>query len=111
MATKTDRFQIDQYDDGQIYIKNETGEQMLHAELNGPMNVTVQIGPEGVVEVDKLYGPLVFWSIRVRPDVETCEWVVERNMGPTGDEWREYARIPGQLGSDGGEYNVELVRR
>jgi hypothetical protein len=30
---------------------------------------------------------------------ESCEWIIEREFGPQG-EWREVARIPGQLEED-----------
>lgn len=59
----------------------------------------VEIMGDETVEIDKMYGPLVFWGIRVTPRIDTCEWVVEREYGPEG-EWREVCRIPGQLESD-----------
>jgi hypothetical protein len=52
-----------------------------------------------IVEIDKLYGSTVFWSLRVSCDLAACEWVIERSMGPMGD-WKEWTRIPGQLDSD-----------
>jgi hypothetical protein len=60
----------------------------------------IEIGPDEVLTIDKMYGPLVFWDIRVRAESATCEWVVERLYGPGTDDWREVARIPGQLKSD-----------
>ena len=35
----------------------------------------------------------------VRCELATCEWVIERLMGPLG-EWKEWTRIPGQLDAD-----------
>lgn len=94
-----DRFEISQYDDGQIYV-TENGQQMLHAKIRGPHDVEVQVGGHGgAVAIDKLYGPLIFWPIRVTLDLDACEWVIERHYGPEG-EWLEAARIPGQLDSD-----------
>lgn len=92
------RFQIDQYDDGQIYV-SENGEPRLHACILDGRRVEVQIASHNDPEViiDKLYGPLVFAPIRVRLDVGSCEWIIERSDGPT---WREVARVPGQLDSD-----------
>lgn len=93
----SDRFEVSQHDN-QIYV-TEMGAQMLHAEVNGPMDTTVQIGYDGRVEIDKMYGPTIFWSVRVSCDLATCEWVIERCFGPEG-EWREVHRVPGQLDSD-----------
>lgn len=99
MGTQTKpRFDVQQHDDGQVYL-SENGAQMLHAQINGPMDVTVQVGHDGRVQIDKLYGPLVFWPIRVSMDFDSCEWVIERECGPEG-EWREWTRIPGQLDAD-----------
>lgn len=97
-APATPRFEMQQHADGQVYI-SENGEPRLHAKIRGRNDLEIQIGSDGVVEIDKLYGPLVFWSLRVSCDTETCEWVIERKMGPAG-EWREWTRIPGQLDSD-----------
>ena len=95
----TDRFDVQQHDDGQVYI-SEAGEQMHHAKINGPHDVEVQVGGHGgSVTIDKLYGPMVFWPIRITLDIDACEYVIERNMGPQG-EWTEWTRIPGQLEED-----------
>lgn len=64
-----------------------------------PSRPVVEVGCGETIEIDKMYGPLVFWSIRVTADRETVEWVVEREFGPEG-EWSEVTRIPGQLVSD-----------
>jgi hypothetical protein len=93
------RFELQQDEDGQIYV-SENGTPLLDAELHGEGRVTVQIGIDGCVEVDKLYGPLIFASVRVRPDFESCEWVIEREHGTVPGDWREVARVPGQLESD-----------
>lgn len=61
---------------------------------------TVEIGANETVTIEKMYGPLVFWNIRVAAAFATCEWVIERLYGPGNDDWREVARIPGQLESD-----------
>jgi hypothetical protein len=96
--TGPDRFELQQHADGQVYI-SKNGEQMLHAQIRNRREVEIQIGADGVVEIDKMYGPMVFWSLRVSCDLATCEWVIERLMGPLG-EWREWTRIPGQLEAD-----------
>jgi hypothetical protein len=92
------RFAVQQHEDGQVYI-TEGAAQMHHVQINGPQDVEVQVGTDGKVAIDKLYGPLIFWGIRVSCDVQTCEWVIEREMGPQG-EWKEWTRIPGQLDED-----------
>jgi hypothetical protein len=94
----THRFDVQQHADGQVYI-SEAGQQMHHVQIKGPNDVDVQIGADGKVTVDKLYGPMVFWPIRVSLDLDACEWVIEREYGPQG-EWREATRIPGQLEED-----------
>jgi hypothetical protein len=93
-----DRFKVDQFENGQIYV-TEKGEHRLHAQINGEHDVEIQVGVRARVMIDKLYGPLVFWPIRVSMDFDTCEWVIERQFGPEG-VWREAVRIPGQLDSD-----------
>jgi hypothetical protein len=97
-TTSRVRFEVQQHADGQVYV-SEGGVPMLHAQINGPHDVEVQVGVGGKVTIDKLYGPLVFWPIRVSMDTATCEYVIERECGPIG-EWREWCRIPGQLESD-----------
>jgi hypothetical protein len=92
------RFQIDQYKDGQLYV-SENGQPVLHAKINGPHDVDIQTGADGKVTIDKVYGPTVFWEIRISMDLSSCEYVIERSMGPLG-EWREWTRIPGQLDED-----------
>lgn len=92
-------FEMHQHAGRQIYITDSEGRQVLHAEVDGFMDTTVQIGHDGRVTIDKLYGPLVFWPIRISLDVEACEYVIERSMGPMG-EWKEWTRIPGQLKED-----------
>lgn len=94
----SDRFEIQQHADGQIYI-TEAGEQMHHVQINGPQDVEVQITGDGKVTIDKLYGPAIFWDVRVSCDLTSCEWVIERSMGPLG-EWKEWTRIPGQIDAD-----------
>jgi len=94
-----DRFTLQQREDGQIYV-SEGGRALLHAQLHGEHHVTVQVGIDACVEVVKLYGSLIFASVRVRPDFESCEWIVERACGPLPGDWREVARVPGQLEED-----------
>jgi hypothetical protein len=62
-------------------------------------HVRVNIGSSQTVEIDKMYGPLIFASVRVRADASTCEWVVERETINTGD-WYEVVRIPGQVDAE-----------
>lgn len=84
--------------DGQIYVADDDGNQLLHALVKGPRHVSIQVGTTNIVEIDKMYGPLVFVPIRIRMDFDECEWIVERSNG--GASWREVVRFPGQLPSD-----------
>jgi hypothetical protein len=94
----SERFAIQQHEDGQIYV-TENGVQMLHAEISGEHEAEIQIPSTGKITIDKLYGPTIFWDIRISCDINTVEWVIERSMGPRGT-WKEWCRIPGQLDED-----------
>jgi hypothetical protein len=59
----------------------------------------IEIGPDDVVIIDKLYGPTVFANLRVSLDLERCEWVIQRQWVKTG-EWIEWCRMPGQIGQE-----------
>jgi hypothetical protein len=58
---------------------------------------TIEIGSGQPVEIDKMYGPLIFANLRITADADSGDWIIERMCG---DEWNEYARIPGQLEED-----------
>lgn len=66
--------------------------------------IRINIGSDYNVEIDKLYGPLVAHLIRVRCEVATAEWVVER-QSLEGDNWIEMARWDCQLGFEDLEDN------
>lgn len=99
-------FRLEHYSGGQIYLVGESGEQLLHALIGEPRedhpvrrrDVEIQIGADDRVIVDKEYGPLIFWPVRVTPDFATGSWLIERQWGDVG--WREVARIPGQVAAD-----------
>ena len=107
----TNRFNISQYSDGQICI-NDNNKGLYHIQINGNDEAEVQLMSNQRITLDKLFGPLIFWPIRIVPDASTCEWIIEREFGNTGyhinsngikceeSEWREVARIPGQLDRD-----------
>lgn len=68
--------------------------------------VLVEIGPDESVVIDKMYGPMTFMNLRIRPDIARCEWVIERQtILPCPDPedpdtvqceiWVVWARIPG----------------
>lgn len=57
--------------------------------------------------VEKVFGPLIFADLRIRADVGTCSWIIERECGyeqtPEGDGpiiWKRWVQIPGQLDRD-----------
>jgi hypothetical protein len=96
------KLKLEQFSDGQIYISDEddnTGASLHAVMTDKPHQYTLQLSscPEPVIELDKLYGPLIFMPIRITLDIGKCEWVIERR---NGDNWGEVARIPGQLDSD-----------
>lgn len=78
------------------------GTSVLQGEVREKGKAEVHVSAGDTVTIDKMFGPLIFWSIRVTPDFGSCEWVVEREFGPHG-EWYEVVRIPGQLDSDFGD--------
>lgn len=93
-----DPYVVSVHKDGQIYVADDDGNQILHALVKGPQHVSIQVGTRNIVEIDKMYGPLVFMPIRVRMDFDECEWIIERLDG--GTDWREVARFPGQIPGD-----------
>lgn len=97
-AEEAEPFKVSVHKDGQIYISDHEGTPVLHALIKGPRHVSIQVGTTNIIEVDKMYGPLVFMPIRVRMDFDECEWIIERGNG--GASWREVARFPGQLPGD-----------
>lgn len=58
--------------------------------------VTLDIGADQPVILDKMYGPLIFANLRVTAEFKTCQWVIERKRIDSG-EWVEVARVDGQL--------------
>jgi hypothetical protein len=57
--------------------------------------LVVNVGADTWVEVDKLYGPQSSSSIRVKHDLESCQWVVEE-QNFNNNEWVERARFDAQ---------------
>jgi hypothetical protein len=94
------RLDITQTPGGQIYVQEHGGEGYLHAKFEDDGTVELQTGAYSRIVLNKLYGPMVFCRLRITCDIDTCEWVVERQMGSSVGEWKEWARIPGQLESD-----------
>lgn len=60
---------------------------------------TINVSVRETVQINKEYGPLIFASIRVTADFDSCMWVIERQAIATG-EWIEWTRIPGQIVDD-----------
>ncbi len=58
------------------------------------------------VVLQKMFGPTIFADVRIRVEIKTCEWVVEREhtrQKESGEDecyWKEWIRIPGQLPDD-----------
>jgi hypothetical protein len=94
-----DRFTFQQSPDGQVYIEDtESRGGGLHANLHDPRAPVLQVGSHHTTVIDKLYGPLVGFPIRITIDANAGDWVIEREA--RGEEWVEAARVPLQLESD-----------
>lgn len=59
----------------------------------------IHIGGDQAIVLEKMFGPLIFWSLRITADIKSGEWIIERQIGPEGT-WCEWARVPGQLDTD-----------
>jgi hypothetical protein len=81
-----------------VYIHDREGDALLHLQVKDRHKARIDVTTEGVIEINKEYGPLAYMPIRVSLDYGRCEWVIER--ADQGNEWREVMRIPGQLKSD-----------
>lgn len=57
--------------------------------------IPIEVGYQSVV-INKMFGPLIFSSLRITADPKTNTWVVEREIIKTGD-WVEWVSIPGQI--------------
>lgn len=91
-------FRIQQFNDGQVFIHDTENNPLLHAKIKGPHHAEIQVHTEAIIEINKLYGPLIFMPIRVRLDFDACEWIIER--GDMDNEWHEVGRFPGQIPGD-----------
>lgn len=58
----------------------------------------IQFGHMPII-LQKMFGPTVFCDLRIRPELESCDWVIERKNVATS-EWSEVIRIPGQIESE-----------
>lgn len=70
----------------------------IETEMREEEEKVVETGMSPVV-VRKLYGPTVFVDLRITPDIERTEWVIERATGPDAT-FVEWVRIPGQMDLD-----------
>lgn len=58
-----------------IFVEIQHGVPEAHVRTEAP-RVRVNIGAQTEVEIDKLYGPLVAYGVRVRLDFDNAEWAV-----------------------------------
>ena len=85
-----------------LYISKDKSRErpeitLRSTETNGkPDNQNILCGYVPMVLM-KMFGPTIFADLRVRADIETCEWIIEREVK---EGWKEWVRIPGQLDSD-----------
>jgi hypothetical protein len=85
-------------DRGYFSVVDSERRLLLQGEVEIDRREIHVMGDDPIV-IDKMFGPLAFWPVRITASIETCEWVIERMFGPEG-EWREVARVPGQLEED-----------
>ena len=55
------------YDEKENEINLKNGEE-LQINLSG----------DQTIQIEKLYGPLIFCGVRITPDLESCKWKIER---------------------------------
>lgn len=67
---------------------------------------TVEMGSDEFVTLDKVFGPTIFQCIRIQPNSERVEWVIER-YDSKSESWKQCALIPGQLPEDFDENIVQ----
>ncbi len=64
---------------------------------NGDSSTEILMSADQIITLEKMFGPLIFTDIRCRADYARGDWVIERLCG---QEWKEWATIPGQLDTD-----------
>jgi hypothetical protein len=94
----SDRFTLQQHDDGDVYVFGESRSPHLSANLSDEAEPRIKVGVHIAVVIDKEYGPLVGFPLRITIDSQAADWVIERQGGD--DVWREAARIPLQTEAD-----------
>lgn len=83
---------------GYFCVKDTEGTPLLQGEAEAGRR-EIHVTGDAPVVIDKMFGPLIFWPLRITASIETCEWVIERLYGED-NEWHEVTRIPGQLEAD-----------
>jgi hypothetical protein len=83
-------------DRGYFCISEPGKSPILQGEIDGERR-EVWVGCDQAVAIEKMFGPLIFASIRVRADFQSGEWIIERDGH---DGWGEFARVPGQTAED-----------
>lgn len=56
---------------------------------------TILIGGNQEIVLDKEFGPLIFSDLRIKADLESGDWIIERMWIKNGN-YIEWCRIPGQ---------------
>ena len=83
------------------FIRLKRGGKWMDEEMTSDDTIVVPIGSHHSVIINKDYGPLIFTSLRITPDVDSNSWVIEREVsyqdseGNGFDKWVEWVRIPG----------------
>lgn len=94
--TKTSR-EVTHGSNGYFCI-SDNGRPMIQGEVTDRRR-EIHVMAGQALTIDKMFGPLIFMPLRVTADAKSGDWIVERMSGPR-EEWREVARIPGQLPED-----------
>ena len=87
------------YENGDFCITDAEG-ACLQGQIRRDFGLKeIHVAADETITVDKMFGPLVFFPIRVTADLDSGDWVIERQSGDDGS-WSEAARIPGQTAED-----------
>lgn len=84
---------------GYFCVKDDQGPLVQGEALRGRAPEIHVMGDAPLV-VDKLFGPLAFQCVRITADIESGDWIVERE---TTDDWEQVARFAGQTAEFFGE--------
>ena len=78
-------------------------EETKEINLNYGKELTLNICGDHTVYLDKLYGPLIFCGVRITADIESGNWIIEREVIKQDDAgndipnvWEKVCEFDGQ---------------